>query len=68
MLVAFYDSVFLLSQGFLPAVNALLLGTLLYQSRLVPRVLRSLLYAAAVTPFSPTICFASGSYSTRPLR
>lgn len=38
-LVAFYDSVFLLSQGFLPAVNALLLGTLLYQSRLVPRVL-----------------------------
>ena len=39
MLVAFYDSVFLLSQGFLPAVNALLLGTLLYQSRLVPRVL-----------------------------
>ncbi|MBY8871666.1 DUF4386 domain-containing protein [Micromonospora sp. PLK6-60] len=38
-LVAFYDSVFLLSQGFLPAVNALLLGSLLYQSRLVPRVL-----------------------------
>ncbi|OZV77221.1 hypothetical protein CA850_23655 [Micromonospora echinospora] len=38
-LVAFYDSVFLLSQGFIPAVNALLLGSLLYQSRLVPRVL-----------------------------
>ncbi|MET9301935.1 DUF4386 domain-containing protein [Micromonospora aurantiaca] len=38
-LVAFYDSVFLLSQALLPAVNALLLGTLLYQSRLVPRVL-----------------------------
>ncbi|TCB98394.1 DUF4386 domain-containing protein [Micromonospora zingiberis] len=38
-LVAFYDSIFLLSQGFLPAVNALLLGSLLYQSRLVPRVL-----------------------------
>ncbi|KOX08440.1 hypothetical protein ADK66_15835 [Micromonospora sp. NRRL B-16802] len=39
MLVAFYDSIFLLSQSFLPAVNALLLGSLLYQARLVPRVL-----------------------------
>ncbi|MEV0132099.1 DUF4386 domain-containing protein [Dactylosporangium sp. NPDC050688] len=38
-LVAFYDSVFLLSQGFIPAVNAVLLGSLLYQSRLVPRIL-----------------------------
>ncbi|MFE0594144.1 DUF4386 domain-containing protein [Micromonospora echinospora] len=38
-LVAFYDSIFLLGQGFIPAVNALLLGSLLYQSRLVPRVL-----------------------------
>jgi hypothetical protein len=38
-LVAFYDSIFLLSQGFIPAVNALLLGSLLYQSRLVPRAL-----------------------------
>jgi hypothetical protein len=38
-LVAFYDSLFLISQGFLPAVNAVLLGTLLYQSRLVPRAL-----------------------------
>jgi hypothetical protein len=38
-LVAFHDWVFLLGQGFLPAVNALLLGSLLYQSRLVPRVL-----------------------------
>jgi len=38
-LVAFYDSIFLVSQGFIPAVNALLLGSLLYQSRLVPRAL-----------------------------
>ncbi|MFB9237692.1 DUF4386 domain-containing protein [Plantactinospora siamensis] len=38
-LVGFYDSVFLLSQSLLPAVNALLLGSLLYQSRLVPRFL-----------------------------
>src|SRR5206468_12495587 len=38
-LVAIYDRTFLLGQSFLPAVNALLLGSLLYQSRLVPRVL-----------------------------
>jgi branched-subunit amino acid transport protein AzlD len=38
-LVALYDRIFLLSQSFLPAVNDLLLGFLLYQSRLVPRAL-----------------------------
>jgi len=38
-LVAMYDRMFLVGQSFLPAVNALLLGSLLYQSRLVPRVL-----------------------------
>ncbi|QLQ38226.1 DUF4386 domain-containing protein [Micromonospora robiginosa] len=38
-LVALYDSMFLLSQSLIPAVNALLLGSLLYRSRLVPRVL-----------------------------
>jgi hypothetical protein len=38
-LVAMYDQTFLLGQSFLPAVNALLLGSLLYQSRLVPRAL-----------------------------
>jgi len=38
-LVAFYDRIFALGQGLIPAVNALLLGSLLYQSRLVPRIL-----------------------------
>ena len=38
-LVALYGKTFLVGQSFLPAVNALLLGSLLYQSRLVPRVL-----------------------------
>jgi hypothetical protein len=33
------DRMFLLGQAFIPALNALLLGSLLYQSRLVPRVL-----------------------------
>jgi Domain of unknown function (DUF4386) len=38
-LVTLYDRIFLVGQSFMPAVNDLLLGFLLYQSRLVPRVL-----------------------------
>ena len=38
-LIAFHDWIFLLGQGFIPAVNALLIGSLLYASRLVPRPL-----------------------------
>src|SRR5450759_4855591 len=38
-LVALYNRIFLLGQSFMPAVCDLLLGFLLYQSRLVPRVL-----------------------------
>jgi hypothetical protein len=37
--VALYDRIFLLGQSFMPAVNDLLLGYLLYKSRLVPRAL-----------------------------
>jgi hypothetical protein len=36
-LLALHDKAFLLSQALLPAVNALLLGSLMYRSRLVPR-------------------------------
>jgi len=36
-LVALYDRIFLLGQSFMPAVCDLLLGFLLYKSRLVPR-------------------------------
>ena len=39
VLVTLYNRIFLLGQSFMPAVNDLLLGTLLYQSRLVPRAL-----------------------------
>lgn len=38
-LVAVHDWAFLLGPGLLPAVNALLFGTLLYRARLVPRVI-----------------------------
>jgi hypothetical protein len=38
-LVAMYDRIFLIGQSFMPVVDDLLLGFLLYQSRLVPRAL-----------------------------
>jgi uncharacterized protein DUF4386 len=38
-LVAMYDRLFLIGQSFMPAVNAVLLGSLLYRSRLVPRLI-----------------------------
>ena len=41
-LVGFYDGAFLLSQSLMPAFNALLLGSMLYRSRLVPRILPAL--------------------------
>jgi Domain of unknown function (DUF4386) len=37
--VAIYNWTFLLGQSLMPGINALLLGSLLYQSRLVPRVI-----------------------------
>jgi hypothetical protein len=36
-LVALYDRIFVIGQGFMPAIDDLLLGILLYKSRLVPR-------------------------------
>src|SRR5213080_1465721 len=46
-LITMSDRIFLLSQSFIPAVNALLIGSLLYQSRLVPRVLPLLGFVGA---------------------
>jgi Domain of unknown function (DUF4386) len=40
--LATYNSAFTLGQSLMPGINAILLGTLLYRSRLVPRVLPSL--------------------------
>lgn len=42
VLVILYNRIFLLGQSFMPAINDLLLGILLYQSRLVPRWLSSI--------------------------
>ena len=46
-LVALYDRTFLLGQSLIPAANALLLGSLLYRSRLVPRILPLLGFVGA---------------------
>jgi hypothetical protein len=47
MLAILYDRIFLLSQSLMPAVNDLLLGFLLYPSRLVPRVLPLIAFIGA---------------------
>ena len=46
-LVGVYDAMFLIGQSTIPAVNAVLLGYLLYKSRLVPRALPVLAFIAA---------------------
>ena len=46
-LITMYDRIFLLSGSFFPALNALLIGSLLYQSRLVPRWLPLLGFTGA---------------------
>lgn len=46
-LVAQYDWMFALGQSLMPAVNALLIGTLLYRARLVPRILPMLGFIGA---------------------
>ena len=47
-LVSLYDRIFLLGQGCIPAINDLLLGILLYKSRLVPRALSVIGIAGAL--------------------
>ena len=66
-LISLHDWTFVLGQGLIPAVNAVLLGSLLYQSRLVPRVLPvigfigvPLLIASAMATMVGTIDYGSG--------
>jgi hypothetical protein len=46
-LVAMYNRMFLIGQSFMPVIDDLLLGYLLYQSRLVPRILPLLAFIGA---------------------
>jgi hypothetical protein len=61
-LVALYDRTFLVGQGLLPAVNALLLGSLLYRSRLVPRVLPVLGFIGAPLLVASALATMFGLY------
>lgn len=47
-LAVLYDRIFLLGQSFIPAINDLLLGYMLYRSRLVPRALSVIGMAGAL--------------------
>ena len=60
-LVALHDWTFTLSQSLLPAVNALLLGSLLYQSRLVPRILPVLAFIGAPLLVASTMATLFGA-------
>jgi hypothetical protein len=60
-LVGLHDWTFTLSQSLLPAVNALLLGSLLYQSRLVPRILPVLGFIGAPLLVASTMATLFGA-------
>ena len=64
-LVMLYDRLFLISQSFIPAVNALLLGTLLYQTRLVPRILPIIGIFGAFTLVAGDVAVLYGVYDQR---
>lgn len=64
-LVMFYDRLFLISQSFIPAINGLLLGTLLYQSRLVPRLLPIIGIIGAFTLVAGDMAVLFGLYDQR---
>ena len=63
--VMLYDRLFLISQSFIPAVNALLLGTLLYQTRLVPRTLPVIGIIGAFTLVAGDVAVLYGVYDQR---
>ena len=59
-LATLYDRIFLQGQSFMPAVNDLLLGILLYQSRLVPRGLSLIGIVGALILFASYIAVMFG--------
>ncbi len=63
--VMLYDRLFLISQSFIPAVNGLLLGTLLYQTRLVPRLLPIIGIIGAFTLVAGDVAVLFGLYDQR---
>lgn len=61
-LVSLYDRIFLLSQSFIPGINDLLLGYLLYKSRLVPRALSMIGMVGAIPLFAGFIAMTFGVF------
>ena len=60
-LISVHDWTFLFGQALMPAANALLLGSLLYQSRLVPRVLPVLGFIGAALLLGSTMSTVFGA-------
>lgn len=61
-LMASYDNAFMLGQSLMPPLNALLLGTLLYRSRLVPRALPLLGLIGAPLQIASVLAVMFGVY------
>ena len=61
-LITVHDWAFLLGQSTIPGINALLLGTLMYQSRLVPRLLPSIGLAGAPVFLAAVIAVMFGVF------
>jgi len=59
-LVSMYDRFFMLSQSLMPSINGVLLGTLLYRSRLVPRILPTIGLIGAPILFVYTMLAVGG--------
>lgn len=64
-LVMLYDRLFLISQSFIPAVNGLLLGSLLYQTRLVPGILPIIGIIGAFTLVAGDVAVLYGFFDQR---
>jgi len=60
-LVALHDWAFLVGPGLVPAVNALCLGTVLFRSRLVPRVIPAIGLAGAPLLIASAVATVAGS-------
>lgn len=65
VLVGMYDKLFMLSQSLMPSINGLLLGTLLYRSRLVPRIIPTIGLIGAPILFVFTMLAVGGVVENR---
>jgi hypothetical protein len=61
-LMAFYDGTFLLGQSLMPVVSALCLGSVLYRSRLVPRIIPAVGLIGAPLLLASDIAILCGAY------